>query len=604
VRRLALLSLIAAFLLVPAAARAAIVPGATVDGPTADIPANNIVQSDAAPDGTAAIAYLKGATPHVWVSRLVSGAWTAPEQADTALATASSAPRIGVANGGKVVVTFVNGGQLWGVVKPNGTSPFGVAAPISIVTASYGDVDLAPGGNGYVAIGRNNDVFATRVEGSTFTPVPGPGALGELNSNAADDAGTGDGQARLATSADGSGAVMVWAEGPAGNETIFVRQLTGTTAGAALDARLTALNGAPAAAAPLTMPDVDVDGAGTGWVVFRQFFTYGAQNFAHAIARPLPAGGTLGTAQVVDGLATPPTENVEYPRVDVNALGQGLTANYLGTTFGVQSASLAGSIWTAGSLVNPVANGATAFASPAMAENGSGLVSWNHDPDGPGAEVSRVVARTTRGGFGPVLTLSDPTLGDLQQAQLTSAAGDAFAIVGYVQGGPGAGDPRRVGAAVVDLPGAGGGNPPPKDTTKPKLSKLRLSAKRFRIGGKLASASAVKTGTNVRYTLSEAATVTLSFARVTAGRKVGKRCVKPKRSNRRRKHCTRFVSVKPPLRFSAQAAGQRSIHFEGRLSRRKTLKPGVYRLTLKARDTAGNVSKGLTARITVLPRKR
>ena len=43
--------------------------------------------------------------------------------------------------------------------------------------------------------------------------------------------------------------------------------------------------------------------------------------------------------------------------------------------------------------------------------------------------------------------------------------------------------------------------------------------------------------------------------------------------------------------------------FQGRLSRRKTLKPGPYRLTLRATDAAGNTSKRLTARIQVLPRK-
>ena len=157
--------------------------------------------------------------------------------------------------------------------------------------------------------------------------------------------------------------------------------------------------------------------------------------------------------------------------------------------------------------------------------------------------------------------------------------------MGYVQGGAGAADPRRIGGAVVDLPGSGRGRRWPRaDTTKPKLSKLKLSAKRFRIGRKLASAAAVRTGTTIRYTLSEAATVTLSFERVHAGRKVGKRCVKAKRSNRRRKACKRYAAVKPALLFANQAAGQRGIRFEGRLSRRKTLKPGLYRLTLRARD--------------------
>jgi hypothetical protein len=166
---------------------------------------------------------------------------------------------------------------------------------------------------------------------------------------------------------------------------------------------------------------------------------------------------------------------------------------------------------------------------------------------------------------------------------------------------------NRVGRVTgIELPGGGGGGGGggSPDITDPTLTKLHLSAKRFRIGRKLASASAVRTGTNVRYTLSEAATVTLSFERVSRGRKVGKRCVKAKRSNRRRKACTRYVAVKPALKFANQAAGQRTIHFEGRLSRRKTLKPGVYRLTLRGRDAAGNLSSRLRARVTVLPRKR
>jgi hypothetical protein len=583
--------------LAPAAADAAIVPGATVDGPSADITANSVVQADVAPDGTAAIAYLKGATPHVWVSRLVGGAWTAPEQAES-LPTASSNPRIAVANGGKVVVTFANGGSVQAVIKPNAAAPFGTPTVLA-PTSDYGQVDLAPGGNGYVAIHQNNDVRASRLEGSTFTLL-----TTVIDNTPTDDAGGSDLEAKVVTRPDGTGGVIVWGEGPGGSETVFARQLTGTTAGAALDAKLASLDGAAAAAQGLRMPDVSMDGSGTAWVVFRQFFTYTAA-FGRAVARPLTSGGTFGAPQVVDGLANPPTENVEYPRIDVNAAGQGLTANYLGTTFGVESAGLAGGTWTRGSLVNPVANTAPSFASPAIAEDGNGLVSWVHDPDGLGTEVDRILARTTLGGFGPVLTLSDPSLGDLQHFQIASAAGNDFAVIGYVQGGAGAADPRRVGAAVVDLPPAGGGGGgSTTDTTKPKLSRLRLSAKRFRIGTKLPSAAAVRTGLTIRYTLSEAATVTLSFERVAAGRKVGKRCVKPKRSNRRRKRCKRYVAVKPAVTFANQAAGARRIRFEGRLNRRKTLKPGPYRLTLRARDAAGNVSSPLRTRIQVLPRKR
>jgi hypothetical protein len=582
---------------VPAAADAAIVPGAPVDGPSADITANSVVQADVAPDGTAAIAYLKGATPKVWVSRLVGGAWGAPEQVDS-LPGASSNPRIAVANGGKVVVTFANGGNLQAVVKPSAETPFGTPTNIGN-TAQYGEVDLAPNGNGYVAIKGTTVLTASRLEGTTFTPI-----TGDLNNNSMQEAGGSDREAKVATRSDGTDAVIAWGENPGGPGSVYVRRVTGTTLGGIEDVRVASLDGAPAqAGTDVFMPDVGIGGLGTAWVVFRQAFTYGPQNFSRAVARPLPPGGTLGTAETVDSLGSAPTENVEYPRIDVNGAGVGLAANALGTTFGIQAAFHVNTWALLPAPVNPTPNGGASFASPAIALSGLQMVAWVHDPDGPGAEVSRILARTRLDAFGPVLPLSDPSLGGLQQFQIVSAAGSEFAVVGYVQGGAGAGDPRRIGAALVDLPGAGPENPP-VDVTKPKLSKLRLSAKRFRIGTKLPSVAAVGTGVRIRYTLSEAATVSLSFERVTRGRKVGKRCVKAKRSNRRRKACKRYAAVKPALSFANQAAGQRSIRFEGRLNRRKTLKPGVYRLTLRARDLAGNRSAPLRAKITVLPRKR
>jgi hypothetical protein len=582
---------------VPAAADAAIVPGAPVDGPSADITANSVVQADVAPDGTAAIAYLKGATPKVWVSRLVGGAWGAPEQVDS-LPGASSNPRIAVANGGKVVVTFANGGNLQAVVKPSAETPFGTPTNIGN-TAQYGEVDLAPNGNGYVAIKGTTVLTASRLDGTTFTPI-----TGDLNNNSLQEAGGSDREAKVATRSDGTDAVIAWGENPGGPGSVYVRRVTGTTLGGIEDVRVASLDGAPAqAGTDVFMPDVGIGGLGTAWVVFRQAFTYGAQNFSRAVARPLPPGGTLGTAETVDSLGSAPTENVEYPRIDVNGAGVGLAANALGTTFGIQAAFHVNTWALLPAPVNPTPNGGASFASPAIALSGLQMVAWVHDPDGPGAEVSRILARTRLEAFGPVLPLSDPSLGGLQQFQIVSAAGSEFAVVGYVQGGAGAGDPRRIGAALVDLPGAGPENPP-VDVTQPKLSKLRLSAKRFRIGTKLPSVAAVGTGVRIRYTLSEAATVSLSFERVTRGRKVGKRCVKAKRSNRRRKACKRYAAVKPALSFANQAAGQRSIRFEGRLNRRKTLKPGVYRLTLRARDLAGNRSAPLRAKITVLPRKR
>ena len=157
---------------------------------------------------------------------------------------------------------------------------------------------------------------------------------------------------------------------------------------------------------------------------------------------------------------------------------------------------------------------------------------------------------------------------------------------------------NRVGRVTgIEVGGGGGGGPGGggTDKVKPAVTRLKLSAKRFRLGGK---------GITIRYTLSEAARVTLSFERVTSGRKVGGRCVKRTRRNRSRRRCTRYAAVTPVLSLADQPAGPRTIAFKGRLSRRKRLSPGVYRLTLQARDTAGNRSKRLSARVAVLAPKR
>ena len=57
-------------------------------------------------------------------------------------------------------VTFVNGGNVHARVKPSAAAPFGLPALLS--PGSYGQVDLAPGGNGYVAM-QNANVFPTMV---------------------------------------------------------------------------------------------------------------------------------------------------------------------------------------------------------------------------------------------------------------------------------------------------------------------------------------------------------------------------------------------------------------------------------------------------------
>jgi hypothetical protein len=129
------------------------------------------------------------------------------------------------------------------------------------------------------------------------------------------------------------------------------------------------------------------------------------------------------------------------------------------------------------------------------------------------------------------------------------------------------------------------------DTTAPVVRSAAAIPRTFAVDSNGRAETAVSArahrGTTFRYTLSEAARVVFTIERPAAGRKSGKRCVRPSRKNRKKRKCTRYVIAG---RFAVQsAAGPKSHHFSGKIGHRK-LKPGRYRVTLAATDAAGNVS--------------
>ncbi|HET8536437.1 MAG TPA: Ig-like domain-containing protein [Solirubrobacteraceae bacterium] len=128
------------------------------------------------------------------------------------------------------------------------------------------------------------------------------------------------------------------------------------------------------------------------------------------------------------------------------------------------------------------------------------------------------------------------------------------------------------------------------DTQPPVLSGLSLLRTRFTL----------RKGTAFRFTLSEPATVKITFARLVAGRKVGKTCKPATRRLRKRPPCTRRVAAGSLLR-RALAQGRHSIVFSGRV-RSKALVRGHYVATLAATDPAGNAGRARTLRFTIVRR--
>lgn len=118
--------------------------------------------------------------------------------------------------------------------------------------------------------------------------------------------------------------------------------------------------------------------------------------------------------------------------------------------------------------------------------------------------------------------------------------------------------------------------PKAADKKAPTLGPLHLSRSRFHRAA----------GTRISFTLSERATVALAFARVLP-------CKTPRHG------CSRLVKVSPAMRINGRKGANR-ITFRGRLSARRTLRAGRYKLTARATDAAGNRSGARTARFVLL----
>jgi hypothetical protein len=135
--------------------------------------------------------------------------------------------------------------------------------------------------------------------------------------------------------------------------------------------------------------------------------------------------------------------------------------------------------------------------------------------------------------------------------------------------------------------------PPPPVNVPPELTNVGVTNKVF---APVAQARAgarrkVKRGTRFRYTLSEAARVTIRIERVLPGRVRGRgarrKCVKPTARNRKARRCKRYKRVTTLV--ANEQAGRQSTAFTGRV-RGRALRRGRYRARLVASDALGALS--------------
>ncbi|HEV2815401.1 MAG TPA: hypothetical protein VGW10_19245, partial [Solirubrobacteraceae bacterium] len=304
-RRLAALtSIFAAALAAPA--HAAFFPGEAVDGPNPEI--RSLGDLDLARDSTGALAFVRRVegVDRVFVSRFESGSFQPAERLDAALPAASSQPVVGASDAGRLVVVFVNGGVVHGIVRPAGGA---WSAPVALAAGTDPAVDLSINGTAYASFTSNGDVRIARLDRRT-------NAWGLIEQPADVDparaAGTGGGRSRVAISADGIG-VVTWGEG--GH--VYARKMFGG-----------ALSNAPQDLTPpdfegrvpvlSDLPDIDAeDDSSYAWVVFRQLFSDGGSRILARRQR----GTSFDPPVAVDERSG---EAVGAPRIDLNGRGVGV----------------------------------------------------------------------------------------------------------------------------------------------------------------------------------------------------------------------------------------------------------------------------------------
>jgi hypothetical protein len=143
-------------------------------------------------------------------------------------------------------------------------------------------------------------------------------------------------------------------------------------------------------------------------------------------------------------------------------------------------------------------------------------------------------------------------------------------------------------------------SPFPPASTALGMTNVAESAKRWRSGNALAQISAERqtlpTGTIFSFKLSEPASVDFRFTKRAVGRQPKQACGPPTPKNRTARRCTRALAA-GTLALSARA-GLDKVSFDGRLSRRRMLTPGNYKLRVTA-TAPGQRSTSSTLHFTI-----
>jgi hypothetical protein len=436
----------AALILSPAVASAGFIPGVAVDGPSGDVQSLGDVRM--APDGNGEITYVKadGGVAHVFSARLVKGAPQKPVRVDAGQLLPSSQPQLATTNGGRAVVVWVNGGQLYASLRTTGSAAFSAPTPVSgDVAGIVSDPSVS-----MTIVGKAYAVFATQSGDvrAAYMANDGTWTLQDLPLDIDSTRTATD--PKVASSSDGT-AVAAWTEtGVDGVSHVIARRLIAKRAGSVpREVSVPDFQGHAGGSADSPSAGIEADSS-YAWVAFRQdFVDDGGGTTSRTLIRRLVAS-EFDPPVAVDGSAFPAGTGAERPRLAFSPRGRGVVSSDLRSPFGPVARQFKDTAFQPVLSLDPRTSATASYAVPTVVDDLTGTVSWQRDP-GAGGARSIVGRHVFAGGAEPAVTLSVRDFGSVDASAGLEASGDKLGnvAVGFAQGDPSS---RRVVVAFYDAP--------------------------------------------------------------------------------------------------------------------------------------------------------
>jgi large repetitive protein len=343
---------------------------------------------------------------------------------------------------------------------------------------------------------------------------------------------------------------------------------------------------------------------------------------ADCAGRPLITNGSSGTATCHASFsATGSPESLSAAFTPADGSGQGpstsspqtLTVNPAATTTSLQASNSsppAGTSVTYTATVAPTNTGASQPSGTiAFSDGGSPISGCTAQPLTTGSSTSTATCTVSYAAPGSH-TVTARYSGDHNFTGSSSSSttvtvqptptppGGGGGSGGPAPGGGGSGGPAPGGSGSTGpAPGVGSGTPPGRAGVV--LSRVAQSHIRWRKphARRASGAGSVPLGTRFTFRVSRAARVTFTFVQTLAVRRLGARCVAPRKAKGRAPACDRPVTRGGLVR--SVGAGAHHLTFHGRVGR-TTLPAGSYAVLVTAVAPSGARSRTITLHFTIV----